>query len=187
MKQIASKGFSMIEIVIVIVITGVIGSIAASILSQGSNIYISETNRQGFVSEARSSFWKIIRESQGQASSLDFSSSSQKNLILKNAKGETIDFLAESSGYLKRRFNNESYIVLSDFISYPESNFIYFDNDFNLITPSQNVLTSEQAEIVHLIKLDLKFSTNEDTLLLSSHIYPNNFRMGKTMSYHKYE
>ena len=82
MKQIATKGFSMIEIVIVIVITGVIGSIAASILSQGSNIYISETNRQGFVSEARSSFWKIIRESQGQASSLDFSSSSQKNLLL---------------------------------------------------------------------------------------------------------
>ena len=87
MKRTVYSGFTMIEIVIVIVLIGVIGSMVASILFQGSDIYISETNRQGFVSEARSSFWRIIRESQGQASSSDFSNSSQKNLILKNSRG----------------------------------------------------------------------------------------------------
>lgn len=186
MKRTVYSGFTMIEIVIVIVLIGVIGSMVASILFQGSDIYISETNRQGFVSEARSSFWRIIRESQGQASSSDFSNSSQKNLILKNARGETIDFLAESSGYFKRKYNNGNYNVLSDALSFSESNFTFYDNNFNVITPSQSNLSNEEAENVHLIKLDLIFLKNEDKISLSSFIYPNNFRLGKAMSYHNY-
>ena len=82
MKRLAHNGFTMIEIVIVIVLIGVIGSMAASILFQGSDIYVNETNRQGFVSEARSSFWRIIREVQGQVSPKDFSKMIQHKFMI---------------------------------------------------------------------------------------------------------
>ena len=192
MRHTAQRGFTMIEIIIVIVLIGVIGSLAANILFQGSDIYVSETNRQGFVSEARSSFWRIMRESQGQASSADFSSSGQKFLGLKNAKGETIDFLTESTGEFKRRLNDGNYNVLSNSLSYSDSEFSYFDNNFNKINVSQSDLSNEAAETVHLIKLDLIFLknenlNNEDKLSLSSYVYPLNFGLGKNMSYHNYE
>ena len=52
MKMSNTKAFTMIEIVIVIFITGIIGSMAASLLYQGADIYVDETDRQGFVSES---------------------------------------------------------------------------------------------------------------------------------------
>ena len=55
----------MIEIVLVIVIAGIIGSMAASLLYQGAEMYIGETNRQGFVSESRSAFWRLMRFNTG--------------------------------------------------------------------------------------------------------------------------
>ena len=79
------KAFTMIEIVIVIFITGIIGSMAAGLLYQGADIYVKETNRQGFISQSRSAFWRLMRETQGQRSSEDFDQSGQAILNLKNA------------------------------------------------------------------------------------------------------
>ena len=60
----------MIEMVLVIVAVGIIGSMAATMLFQGADIFVKETNRQGFVSEARSSFWRLMRDTQGQSRQL---------------------------------------------------------------------------------------------------------------------
>ena len=46
MKKRLSNGFTMIEIVLVIVIAGIIGSMAASLLYQGAEMYIGETNNK---------------------------------------------------------------------------------------------------------------------------------------------
>ena len=46
--------------------------VAASLLYQGADIYVGETNRQGFISEARSAFWRLMRTTQGQSSPDDF-------------------------------------------------------------------------------------------------------------------
>ncbi|SVC30463.1 uncharacterized protein METZ01_LOCUS283317, partial [marine metagenome] len=58
----SQKGFTLIEMIIVIVAVGIIGSMAATMLFQGADIFVKETNRQGFVSEARSAFWRLMRD-----------------------------------------------------------------------------------------------------------------------------
>ena len=68
----AYKGFTMIEIITVIVIIGIIGSMSARLLYQGSELYVIETKRQGFVSESRAAFWRLLREAQGQKSNENF-------------------------------------------------------------------------------------------------------------------
>ena len=45
------KGFTLVEMLIVIVAVGIIGSITTRLLFQGSEIFISETKRQSFVNE----------------------------------------------------------------------------------------------------------------------------------------
>ncbi len=64
----ANQGFTLVEMLIVIVAVGIIGSITARLLFQGSDIFVGETNRQGFISEVRSSFWRVFRETHGQNS-----------------------------------------------------------------------------------------------------------------------
>tara|TARA_B100000959_G_scaffold103225_1_gene108843 strand:+ start:209 stop:766 length:558 start_codon:yes stop_codon:yes gene_type:complete len=181
----SQKGFTMIEMVIVIVAVGIIGSMAAAMLFQGSDIFVKETNRQGFVSEARSAFWRLMRETQGQSSPSDFILSDQNSLHVKNGKGDLKDFQTGSTGYFNFRMGTGSYNSLSNSLGYSQSNgFTFYDNSFNVISPSSGGLTEAQAKTVHLSKLDLTFVNDTDILSLSSFVYPHNFRFGSKMSYH---
>ena len=181
----SQKGFTMIEMIIVIVAVGIIGSMAATMLFQGSDIFVKETNRQGFVSEARSAFWRLMRETQGQSSPADFISSDQNSLYVKNGKGDLKDFQTGSSGYFNFRMGTGSYSSLSNSLGYSQSNgFTFYDNSFNVISPSSGGLTETQAKTVHISKLDLTFVNDTDILSLSSFVYPHNFRFGSKMSYH---
>tara|TARA_Y100001934_G_scaffold209477_1_gene247849 strand:- start:489 stop:1049 length:561 start_codon:yes stop_codon:yes gene_type:complete len=180
-----NKGFTLIEIVIVIILVGIIGSMAASMLFQGSDIFIQETNRQGFVSESRSAFWRILRETQGQASSADFVQSDQNKIHLKNGKNDQKEFRIESSGDFDIRLGNGNYNSLSNsIVTSNNKGFFFYDNNFSLISPSSSGLSLEQAKDIRITKLDLKFTKDEDNLFLSSFVYPNNFRFGQKMSYH---
>ena len=181
----SQKGFTMIEMVLVIVAVGIIGSKAAAMLFQGSDIFVKETNRHGFVSEARSAFWSLMRETQGQSSPADFILSDQNSLYVKNGKGDLKDFQTGSTGYFNFRMGTGSYNSLSNSLGYSQSNgFTFYDNSFNVISPSSGGLTEAQAKTVHLSKLDLTFVNDTDTLSLSSFVYPYNFRFGSKMSYH---
>ena len=179
------SGFTMIEIVIVIILVGIIGSLAATMLFQGSEIFVSETNRQSFVSESRSAFWRTMRSTQGQMSPENFQVSDQNSLYITNAKNEQMDFQTGSSGYFNLRLGNGSYNTLSNSIGYSSSNgFSFYNNSFGLISPTSGGLSLEQAKSVHLSKLEFTFINDTDTLTLGSYIYPHNFRFGQKMSYH---
>ena len=182
MKILDSKGFTMIEIVVVIFITGVIGSMAAGLLYQGADIYVQETDRQGFVSQSRSAFWRLMRETQGQRSSEDFDQSGHAIINLKNANNIPKVFRIASNEF-EFSLDGSSYRDLStDLFS---NNFRFYDNIFSDMTPSSSgSLSLSDAERVHLTKLKITFQKGSDSLSLSSYVYPINFRLGKKMSYH---
>ena len=186
MKRKSKAGFTLIEMIIVIVVIGIIGSMAATMLFQGAKTFVGETDRQGFVSESRSAFWRIMRDTQGPASANDFVSSSQNSLFLKNGRNEQKDFQIEPSGTLNLRIGSGVYNPLSDGIQSSSSfGFRFYDYNHNEISPLQNGLSNDQANNINLSKLDLRFVKDADTLFLSSYVYPHNFRFGKRMSYHE--
>ena len=126
--------------IIVIVAVGIIGSMAATMLFQGADIFVKETNRQGFVSEARSAFWRLMRDTQGQSSPADFILSDQNSLYVKNGKGDLKDFQTGSSGYFNFRMGTGSYNSLSNSLGYSQSNgFTFYDNNFNVVSPRQKL------------------------------------------------
>lgn len=185
MDRTSQKGFTLIEMIIVVVIIGIIGSMAATMLFQGAKTFVGETDRQGFVSESRSAFWRIMRGAQGQSSPSDFVLSDQNSLYIRNSNNEQKDFQTGSSGYLNLRLGSGGYNLLSDAIDYSNSpGFKFYDDEFNEISPSQGGLSFDQAKSVKLSKLDLTFAKNEDRLSLRTFVYPHNFRFGKKMSYH---
>ena len=179
------KAFTMIEIVIVIFITGIIGSMAASLLYQGAGVYVDETNRQGFVSESRSAFWRLMRETQGQRNPGDFDQSSKENLNIINAKDNSRVFRINSESDNEFEFSYDG-INYNDLSTYLYSNsFSFYNNVFSDITPAnEQTLSSSEAETVRMTKLELTFEKDSDRISFSSYIYPINFRFGKKMTYH---
>ena len=62
----SESGFTLIELIIVILVISIFGALTADILANAVNIYSSALTRQKFISEARSSFFKIKREASWQ-------------------------------------------------------------------------------------------------------------------------
>ncbi len=176
-------GFTLVEMLIVIVAVGIIGSMTARLLFQGSDLFITETSRQGFVSEVRSSFWRVFRENHGQASKEEYTSSSSNNLYIKHANNIQKQIQINNQS-LNLKIGNGSQNILSDNVA-SSSSLTYYDNNYNNISPAQGGLTQSQATSVHITKIDFTFIDDKDTLILSSFTYPYNFKYGKKMTYHE--
>ena len=75
-----SDGFTIIELLIVIAVVAVFGALTAGMLANATDIYSDSLERQKFISEVRSSFFKIIREATWQKSYTSFAGSNNKKL-----------------------------------------------------------------------------------------------------------
>ena len=135
MKRNSQKGFTFIEMILVIIMVGIIGSMAATMLFQGADIFVSETNRQGFVSESRSAFWRLMRETQGQTTASDFLLSDANSLYLKDSQGNLKDFQTGSPSYFNFRLGTGSYNSLSNALEYTLSTgFQFYNSNYSAIS-----------------------------------------------------
>ena len=177
-----NQGFTLVEMLIVIVAVGIIGSITARLLFQGSDIFVGETNRQGFISEVRSSFWRVFRESHGQSAKEGYTFSGSNNLYIRHTDNIQKQILVDGQS-LNLKIGNGAQNNLSNKLS--SASLTYYDNNYSPISPLQGGLTENQAKSIHISKIDFTFVNDKDTLKLSSFIYPYNFKYGEKMTYHE--
>ena len=171
--------------IVVTVAVGIIGSLAASMLFQGADIYVDETKRQGFISEARSAFWRLQRDTQSQTTAQNFTMSNGNIVYLTNAAGEQKNYQLGSNGSFTLEKNSINY-TLSSTAQYNNSTFQFYNSSYTTISPaSGGGMTQAEAETVHLTKLTVAFATDTDDITLSTWVFPQNFRFGTKMSYHE--
>jgi len=180
----SQKGFSLIEIILVILAIGIIGTMAASMLAHGADIYKETIYRQSFIGQARSAFWRMSRESGLQRSASNFTLSGPKYLYSRNAHNENVEFSLLNVSDLNYTAISGTTYPLSSQLKTSESLFRYYNQSFTEIQLSENQTLGSQAETVQLLQLDMSFKRDDDSVRFSSYIYPNNFRYGKKMSYH---
>ena len=181
----SQKGFSLIEILLVILVLGIISTMAASMLAHGADIYKETIYRQSFIGQARSAFWRMSRESGLQRSASNFTLSGPKYLYSRNAHNENVEFSLLNVSDLNYTAISGTTYPLSSQLKTSESLFRYYNQSFTEIQLSENqTLSNSQAETVQLLQLDMSFKRDDDSVRYSSYIYPNNFRYGKKMSYH---
>ena len=181
-KHRSSNGFTLIEILIVIGAIAMFGALTAGMLANATDIYSDSLKRQKFISQARSSFLKIARESTWQRSYTSFAGSNDKKLNIYSTDGKNIDYEIRNSNDIIQNndqvsgANNE---ILTDKIQYNSSNIYYLDQQ------GINIDIVPQIEDVRSMKLDFQFISGTDELRLQSHTLPYNLRIGRAMSYHE--
>ncbi|MBT3590597.1 MAG: prepilin-type N-terminal cleavage/methylation domain-containing protein [Candidatus Marinimicrobia bacterium] len=179
------RGFTLIEMILVVLAIGIIGTMAASMLSQGSDIYKETVYRQSFLGQARSVFWRMMRESNLQRNAENFTLSGSTQFYSTNAKNETVQFAILGSDAVNYTASSGSTYPLSNQVKTNASIFRYYKNATEELTlTSGQTLTQSEAGLVQLLYLDMYFKRDNDSIRLSSYIYPQNFRYGKKMSYH---
>ena len=177
-----SKGFTLVEIVIVIMTLAVFGTITTTMLANASKVYSSSIKKQNLINQARSTFFKIIREASWQKSFSGFAGSNNKKLNIYSTEGKSIDYEIRNNNDIIQNndqvsgSNNE---ILTDKIEYSSSNVYYLDQQ------GTGIDIVSQIENVRSLKLDFQFSNDTNDLRLQSHTLPYNLRIGRAMSYHE--
>ena len=176
------KGFTMIEILIVILTVAVFGSITTLMLANASKIYSTSLKKQKLITESRSTFFKMLRESSWQKSYYSFGGSNSKKLIINPSDGNSIIYeLRETNdiSHSNNQINNGSTEIINDNIIFSNSLITYKnvnDNSINI---------ENQIEDITSLDLTLKFNEDNLDLLFHSKVTPYNLRIGRAMSYHE--
>ena len=181
-----SKGFTLIELIITVIAIGVFGSITANILANASKIYSETLNKQKFVSEARSSFFRLNRDLNLQTWATNDDISSSKTINIESSDNWELQYDIQSNNKLRLNLIQHPGLdptsqILSKITNYSSSNIYYYNNENNLVNDNSD------ANSVSLTRLNILFNYPTDgySMNLESYVSPYNFRFGRPMDYHE--
>ena len=184
--KITSSGFTLIELIITVIAIGIFGAITANILGNASKVYSKTLNKQKFVSEVRSSFFRLNREINLQTWPTNDDISSSKTINIKGSDNYESQYNFQSNNKLRLNLIQHPNLsptsqILSEKINFSSSNIFYYNNQNNLIT------NNSDANSVNLNRISILFNhpTHGYTMNLDSYVSPYNFRFGKPMDYHE--
>ena len=182
----SSKGFTLIELIITVIAIGVFGGITANILANASKIYSETLNKQKFVSEARSSFFRLNRDLNLQTWPTNDNISSSKTINIKSSDNWELQYDIQSNNKLRLNLIQHPGLdptsqILSKITNYSSSNIYYYNNENNLVSDNSD------ANSVSLTRLSILFNYPTDgySMNLESYVSPYNFRFGRLMDYHE--
>lgn len=176
-------GFTFIEVALSLAIVGVISALSISMLLQGTEIFVGAKEDSRLLNEARSTIWRISRDSHNLASNHLLEMSKNDRIYLQNAKEDQVDF--SLSGSLININRNQQQNILTEFLDENPNNDINYVTITNDTIINNIALNEENARAVNLIRFDLQFSKEDQSLRLGTHVYPYGFKFGKEMSYHE--
>ncbi|HWR73764.1 MAG TPA: prepilin-type N-terminal cleavage/methylation domain-containing protein [Nitrospirota bacterium] len=168
LRDLRSKGFTLIEIVVTIVLVGIVTGIAAMIIMQGAQSYSIEQSRGEAHQQARFALERMAREIRLIRSRTASDISTWNNVALEyfDINGTQIGFQL-SGGNIQRRENGGAWQTLATGISTPGADFFtYFDTTGN--PPA--VVTS-----LWTVQIDLIAAQGLETLTLRTTVHPRNF------------
>ena len=184
--KITSSGFTLIELIITVIAIGIFGAITANILGNASKVYSKTLNKQKFVSEVRSSFFRLNREINLQTWPTNDDISSSKTINIKGSDNYESQYNFQSNNKLRLNLIQHPNLsptsqILSEKINFSSSNIFYYNNQNNLVT------NNSDANSVNLNRISILFNhpTHGYTMNLDSYVSPYNFKFGKPMDYHE--
>ena len=181
----ATGGFSLIEIVIVIMAIGIFGSLAATMLANGATIYAETMEKKRFIAQARSSYWRLNRETGLQQKKANYINSTQNMVNIATATGKTVQATLTGETNLNLSISGSSHLLSNTTLN-DSSRFSYLTDQFNEISiPAGQSLTQSQSQNVHLMQIDIKYQSSGNTIRFKSFVFPQNIRFGQEMPYHE--
>ena len=181
-----AKGFTLIELIITVIAIGIFGAITANILGNASKVYSKTLNKQKFVSEVRSSFFRLNREMNLQTWPTNDDISSSKTINIKGSDNWESQYSFQSNNKLRLNLIQHPSLgptsqILSEKINYSSSNIYYYNNQNNLVTNNSDA----NSVILNRISILFNHPTHGYSMNLDSYVSPYNFRFGKPMEYHE--
>lgn len=176
-----ARGFTLMELVIVIIAFSIIGVISVAILRSAGDVYWGITNRKGVVVTNQTALSRMVREISLQLDRSRLEFASDKQLQIVTPRLVTLTYSIDGT-QINLSKNESPPRVLADHVVLANTSFGYRDSFGNILNAFP--LDSADRQKVWTIDLEVETGFEVDTLALKSTIFPENLRYGQRMPYH---
>lgn len=157
------RGFTLIEVIMVIVIVGIIAGLAAMMISQGVRAYSDEVIRSDVHYQARLAMERMAREIRMIRSRTDIAAMTATNLVFTDVAGNTVGFDYAAPPAI-RRWDGAVYNNLA--LSITSFAFNYYQQDL--------VIPATGPADVWVIEIVMRVQQGAETLDLRTRVFPRN-------------
>lgn len=137
------SGFTLIELVMVIVIVGIIASVFSGYITSVSNSWVFLSGQKGIAMSSRAALYKIVREMRRINKNTDISTAQPTLLVFKNVSGSTMTFQQSGTNLL---FNGKT--LLSNLKNPGGLAFSYLKSDGTTAAASSEISTVRARLVV---------------------------------------
>ncbi len=163
-KESNSKGFTLIELIVAMVIVGVIASLLAVFLMNGMNSFNTVSTRKSLILDASSSLEKFSRE---VSATYNITFAGSKLFQFTTTTFDTsvvLEYEINTNGTLTRRIGGGNQELIAQNVNYSSSNFTYFNVNDIIGVP------------IRRIRLTILFENNNQSSLFTTDVSPEIFR-----------
>ncbi len=157
-----SKAFTIIELIMVIVITGIISGITAMLMLEVMKVYSFVTVREVILSDGELAMGRMSREIRQIEDAESIYTADAQEIDFEDAYLERIKFWLDSNT-IKR---NSDVLVSSDLTTLQ---FQYRDKDNNLLSTPVGTMSD-----IKRIQINLTLKNGDEEIALQSQVYPRN-------------
>ena len=161
------KAFTIIELIMVIVITGIIAGITAMLILQVMNVYSFVTVREVILSDGELAMGRMSREIRQIEDAESIYTADNEEIDFEDAYQTRIDFRLSGNSIMRmENLVNDDVLVSSDLTTLQ---FLYRDKD--------NIVLSTPVAIpanIKRIQINLTIKKGDEEIALQSQVYPRN-------------
>ena len=169
-----SRGYTLMEIIVVIIILGIVGSLSIRFLSSITNLYDNVILRSAIVDESRIAIERFYREVKPIPRPDSLLTADVATIQWHLADGNTYQYTLSSSS-LNRQVNGGSVVSLVGDINTGSSAFAYYDSTLTALTSLP--LSAADRQKVREIGITLVFVKGDESHTLDQLIYLPNLRV----------
>ncbi len=167
------SGYTLMELVIVILILGIVGALSVRLLSSTMSMYQTVMLRSRLVNAGRSLSARLYREAKPIPFADSLLTADAKALEWKNNAGNTYQYTITGS-QVTRTLNNGSPKMLVEKVDYTNSAFTFYDSTGAALTPLP--LNSSNRHKVRMIGASVKFTDGSESVVSNIRFYLTNLR-----------
>ncbi|MCF7797713.1 MAG: type II secretion system GspH family protein [Lentisphaeria bacterium] len=168
-----SPGYTLMELVVVMLIIGIVGSMSLRVLANISKVYENVLIRSTLVDESRTAALRFYREIKTIPFATSLSVAEEKSVAWGLHSGKAYTYSLNGTT-LQRTVDSGSPVVLASHLDVTNSRFYYFDSTGTELTTLP--LSAADRQKVRLLSFQFKFSLSGEDYWIGHALFLSNLR-----------